>query len=75
MQMQFSTYNSQPQNLIFKLPKLDHIRLLHTLQTINLVRRADKVVGLHTTAASVVARSNNHQPTVLFPAVQKRLAG
>lgn len=72
MQMQFNTH-SQPQNIIFRLSKLDRVRLLHTLQTINLVQTADKMVGPHTAASSVAASSNNRKPTSLFPVVQKRL--
>lgn len=72
MQMQFNTH-SQPQNVIFRLSKLDRIRLLHTLQTINLVQTADKMVGPHIATPSVAASSDNRTPTSLFIVEQKRL--
>lgn len=72
--MQFHTH-SQPQNIIFRLSKLDRLRLLHALQTINLVQTADKMVGVYAAASSVAVSSNNHKLTSLFPVVQKRLVG
>jgi hypothetical protein len=72
--MQFNIH-SQPQNIIFRLSKLDRIRLLQAVQTIHLVQTADKMVGVHAAASSVAARSNKHKLTSLFPVVQKRLVG
>jgi len=66
MQIQFNTH-SQPQNIIFRLSKLDRIRLLHTLQTINLVQTADKMVGPHTATPSVAASSNNRKTHLPLP--------
>lgn len=72
--MQFNIH-SQPQIIIFRLSKLDRIRLLQTVQTIHLVQTADKMVGVQAAASSVAARCNKHKLTSLFPVVQKRLVG